>query len=48
MSNLKPVGKHFSAGSHDDAMLVVSDQVVHACKKNGIDLGETTADGEFA
>lgn len=49
MFNLKPVGKHFvQVCTTTPCWLRGSDQVVHACKKElGIDLGETTADGQF-
>ncbi len=49
MFNLKPVGVHFvQICTTTPCWLRGSDQVVHACKKElGIDLGETTADGQF-
>ncbi len=49
MFNLKPVGTHFvQVCTTTPCWLRGSDDVVHACKKElGIDLGETTADGQF-
>lgn len=49
MFNLKPVGKHLvQVCTTTPCWLRGSDEVVAACKKKlGIDIGETTADGQF-
>lgn len=49
MYNLKPVGKHFiEVCTTTPCWLRGSDDVIKACKsKLGIDVGETTADGQF-
>ncbi len=49
MFNLKPVGKHFlQACTTTPCWLRGSDGIVNACKEHlGIEMGETTADGEF-
>jgi NADH-quinone oxidoreductase E subunit len=49
MYNLKPVGKHFvQVCTTTPCWLRGSDEVVKACKRKlGIDLGETTDDGQF-
>jgi len=49
MYNLRPVGKHFvQVCTTTPCWLRGSDEIVHACeKKLGINLGETTADGQF-
>jgi len=49
MFNLSPVGKNFvQVCTTTPCWLGGSDDVVSACKKNlGIEIGETTADGEF-
>lgn len=49
MYKLEPVGKHrINVCTTTPCWLRGSDDVVHACKKSlGIEVGETTADGEF-
>ncbi len=49
MYKLQPVGKHrINVCTTTPCWLRGSDDVVHACKKSlGIEVGETTADGEF-
>jgi NADH-quinone oxidoreductase subunit E len=49
MFNLKPVGRHFvQVCTTTPCWLRGSDEVLSACKKTlGIDVGETTPDGEF-
>jgi NADH-quinone oxidoreductase subunit E len=49
MYKLKPVGKHqINVCTTTPCWLRGSDEVVHACRKSlGIEVGETTADGEF-
>ena len=49
MYKLKPVGKHqVNVCTTTPCWLRGSDEVVHACRKSlGIEVGETTADGEF-
>jgi NADH-quinone oxidoreductase subunit E len=49
MYNLKPVGKHFvQVCTTTPCWLRGSDEVVRSCKENlGIDLGETSKDGQF-
>jgi NADH-quinone oxidoreductase subunit E len=49
MYKLQPVGKHrINVCTTTPCWLRGSDDVVHACKKSlGIEIGETTADGEF-
>ncbi|MBM3618840.1 MAG: NADH-quinone oxidoreductase subunit NuoE [Alphaproteobacteria bacterium] len=49
MYNLKPVGKHFiEVCTTTPCWLRGSDDIIKACKsKLGIDVGETTADGQF-
>jgi len=49
MYNLRPVGKHrINVCTTTPCWLRGSDEVLHACKNAlGIDVGETTADGEF-
>ncbi|MFD2261308.1 NADH-quinone oxidoreductase subunit NuoE [Lacibacterium aquatile] len=49
MFNLKPVGRHFvQVCTTTPCWLRGSDDVLSACKKTlGIDVGETTPDGEF-
>jgi NADH-quinone oxidoreductase E subunit len=49
MFNLRPVGKHFfQICTTTPCWLRGSDEVVAACKKKlGIDIGETTPDGQF-
>lgn len=49
MYKLKPVGKHqINVCTTTPCWLRGSDEVVHSCRKSlGIEVGETTADGEF-
>jgi NADH-quinone oxidoreductase subunit E len=49
MYKLQPVGKHLiNVCTTTPCWLRGSDEVLHACKKSlGIEVGETTADGEF-
>ena len=49
MYNLKPVGKHFvQVCTTTPCWLRGSDDVVKACKRKlGIEMGETTPDGQF-
>jgi len=49
MFQLKPIGKHHvQVCTNLPCWLRGSDDVVHACKKHlGVELGETTADGQF-
>ncbi|MCB2099932.1 MAG: NADH-quinone oxidoreductase subunit NuoE [Rhodobacterales bacterium] len=49
MFNLRPVGKHHvQVCTNLPCWLRGSDKVMHACKKTlGIEVGETTADGQF-
>lgn len=50
MYNLRPVGKHHvQVCTNISCLLRGSDEVLHACKNRlGIDVGETTEDGQFS